>query len=209
VQRRTTDPGAAQAGSCGEWVAALARARSAPARARRAQHVQQSMPRRRHAAGGGGGSCARRAQQLLSAALLAAAARGCVAALPGSVLAPQTPPPPPPLVFFGVGGVGGSGVAPFTTPGQLAAAAAMATVAAQPGSHPALVLAAGDNFYSNGLSGACARRARACATRASGASAAQRRGPEGTTIGTPLCAPLSRGAARCAAPRARLRPMRR
>lgn len=37
--------------------------------------------------------------------------------------------------------------APYTTPGQLAAAAAMGTISAASGSHPAFVLAAGDNFY--------------------------------------------------------------
>jgi hypothetical protein len=95
------------------------------------------------------GACAPRALPLLAALL---AACGAAAALPGSV-APKVPPPSP-LVFFCVGGAGGSGTAPFTSPGQLAAAAAMTTVAGQSGSHPAFVLSAGDNFFSNGLAGA-------------------------------------------------------
>ena len=60
-------------------------------------------------------------------------------------------PAPQPLVFFATADWGGQAVAPFTTPGQLAAATAMGTVAAAAGSHPSFVLAAGDNFYMTGL----------------------------------------------------------
>jgi hypothetical protein len=74
--------------------------------------------------------------------LLWAAALSCVAAFVGP---PQ--PQPQPLVFFATADWGGMEAEPYTTPGQLAAAQAMGTISAASGSHPAFVLAAGDNFY--------------------------------------------------------------
>jgi tartrate-resistant acid phosphatase type 5 len=85
---------------------------------------------------------------------LASAAALLLATVPGlhARLASSVPvPPPQPLVFFATADWGGQAVTPFTTPGQLAAASAMGTVAAAAGSHPSFVLAAGDNFYMTGL----------------------------------------------------------
>jgi hypothetical protein len=59
-----------------------------------------------------------------------------------------------------VGDWGGQSADPYTTPGQLAAAAAMATVATA--SESTFVLSAGGNFYGDGIQGArLGRRARA------------------------------------------------
>jgi hypothetical protein len=77
-----------------------------------------------------------------------AAAAGLLKAESASVAPPQ------PLVFFATADWGGEQAAPFTTPGQLAVAAAMGTLAAEAGSHPSFMLAAGDNFYMDGLPGA-------------------------------------------------------
>ena len=70
-----------------------------------------------------------------------------LASLVLAAAAPAGGPAPLPLVFFATADWGGEQLAPYTTPGQLAAAAAMGTVSADAGSHPAFVLAAGDNFY--------------------------------------------------------------
>jgi hypothetical protein len=73
-------------------------------------------------------------------------------------------PPPQPLCFFAIADWGGEQLPPYTTPGQLAVASTMGTVSAEAGSHPAFVLAAGDNFYMDGLPGSAtsgAGRARA------------------------------------------------
>ena len=89
-----------------------------------------------------------------SAPRLASAATLLLATVPGlhARVASSVPvPPPQPLVFFATADWGGQAVTPFTTPGQLAAATAMGTVAAAAGSHPSFVLAAGDNFYMTGL----------------------------------------------------------
>lgn len=60
-------------------------------------------------------------------------------------------PAPQPLVFLATADWGGQAVSPYTTPGQVDVATAMGTTAAQPGSHPSFILAAGDNFYMTGL----------------------------------------------------------
>ena len=59
-----------------------------------------------------------------------------------------------PTVFFALADWGGEQESPFVTPGQRAVATAMGTLAAEAGSHPQFVLAAGDNFYMDGLPGA-------------------------------------------------------
>lgn len=72
---------------------------------------------------------------------------------------PKTPPSSPlGFVFFGIADWGGQEIAPYTTPGQLAVASAMGVVAAESGNHPAFVVAAGDNFYMDGLPGALSLR---------------------------------------------------
>jgi hypothetical protein len=92
------------------------------------------------------------APHALRGALAAALAAAACALRLGSV--PPTVPPPQPLVFFATADWGGEQEAPYVTPGQLGVASAMGTVSAQAGSHPSFVLAAGDNFYMDGLAGA-------------------------------------------------------
>lgn len=58
-----------------------------------------------------------------------------------------------PLVFFGIADWGGQEIAPYTTAGQLAVADAMGVLALEAGNHPAFIVAAGDNFYMDGLPG--------------------------------------------------------
>lgn len=60
-------------------------------------------------------------------------------------------PAPQALVMFALADWGGTQLPPYTTLGQLAVAQAMGSVAALSGSHPAFVLAAGDNMYMEGL----------------------------------------------------------
>jgi len=60
------------------------------------------------------------------------------------------------LVFAALSDWGGQSTAPFTTTGQLSAAAALARVAAQ--LRPKLVVSAGGNFLDQGLQGARAGR---------------------------------------------------
>lgn len=61
---------------------------------------------------------------------------------------------PSSFVFFGIADWGGQENAPYTTPGQLEVAEVMGVVAEEGGNHPAFVIAAGDNFYMDGLPGA-------------------------------------------------------
>jgi hypothetical protein len=87
-----------------------------------------------------------------AAALLALLTRAGAARVP-------SPPPALPLSFYALSDWGGQSQAPFTSPGQLAAAEAMATVCGAPGAVPPhFVISAGNNFFSNGLSGAATRR---------------------------------------------------
>lgn len=58
--------------------------------------------------------------------------------------------------FLVTGEWGGQSQAPFTTPGQLSAAAAMSAVATSSAS--TFVLSPGGNFYDDGIQGACGRR---------------------------------------------------
>ena len=90
------------------------------------------------------------ASLLLIVVLLQASLQRCTA----RITTAATPAPPKPLVFFALADWGGEEVAPYTTPGQLAASHAMGNVSATAGSHPSFVLAAGDNFYMEGLPGA-------------------------------------------------------
>jgi hypothetical protein len=60
------------------------------------------------------------------------------------------------LVFAALSDWGGQSELPFTTPGQLSAAAALARVADV--QHPKLVVSAGGNFLSQGLPGAAGGR---------------------------------------------------
>jgi hypothetical protein len=61
------------------------------------------------------------------------------------------------LVFAALSDWGGQAQEPFTTPGQLAAAASLGRVAAE--QRPKLVLSAGGNFLPQGLPGAAPPRA--------------------------------------------------
>lgn len=72
----------------------------------------------------------------------------------GGSSAEQTAANPLSFVFFGIADWGGQQLPPYTTPGQLAVADMMGVVAAESGNHPAFVIAAGDNFYMDGLPGA-------------------------------------------------------
>jgi len=101
------------------------------------------------------------AAALRGAVLAAASGAGC--ALFGLRSGPPAVPPLQPLCFFAIADWGGEQLPPYTTPGQLAVASTMGTVAASAGSHPAFVLAAGDNFYMDGLAGAHALAALAAA----------------------------------------------
>ena len=74
------------------------------------------------------------------------------------------------LVFAALSDWGGQAQEPFTTPGQLAAAAALGRVAAE--QRPKLVLSAGGNFLPQGLPGAAPR-----CTRRTGPAACARAGP--------------------------------
>lgn len=91
---------------------------------------------------------------LRGVALAAACSTRRCAALFFEHAAKPAEPPIKPLCFFALADWGGEQLPPYTTPGQLAVASTMGTVAALPGSHPAFVLAAGDNFYMMGLPGA-------------------------------------------------------
>jgi hypothetical protein len=55
--------------------------------------------------------------------------------------------------FLVTGEWGGQSTAPFTTPGQLSAAAALATVATSSAS--TFIVSPGGNFYGDGIQGAC------------------------------------------------------
>jgi len=90
---------------------------------------------------------------LRGVALAAACSTRRCAALFFEHAAKPAEPPMQPLCFFALADWGGEQLAPFTTPGQLAVASTMGTVAALPGSHPSFVLAAGDNYYMSGLPG--------------------------------------------------------
>ena len=57
------------------------------------------------------------------------------------------------LPFFALSDWGGQSTAPFTTPGQLSAAAALATVATSSAS--TFIVSPGGNFYGDGIQGAC------------------------------------------------------
>jgi hypothetical protein len=65
-------------------------------------------------------------------------------------------PAPQPLVFFALADWGGQSAAPYTTPGQLAAAASLGRLADE--LKPRLVLSAGGNFLPQGLPGAARPR---------------------------------------------------
>jgi hypothetical protein len=105
----------------------------------------------------------------LRGAVLAAACGGGSAWFGTSAAPKEAVPVMQPLCFFALADWGGEQLPPYTTPGQLAAASTMATVSAQAGSHPAFVLAAGDNYYMDGLPGAASHgpcwRARALRLR--------------------------------------------
>lgn len=58
------------------------------------------------------------------------------------------------LTFFGFADWGGMQLPPFTTTAQLQDAVAMGDLAEIPGHEPAFMIAAGDNFYQDGLPGA-------------------------------------------------------
>jgi hypothetical protein len=105
------------------------------------------------------------AAALRGALLAAASGAGC--ALFGLRSGPPAVPPLQPLCFFAIADWGGEQLPPYTTPGQLAVARTMDNVSSQAGSHPAFVLAAGDNFYMDGLPGVPPQRAlsRACRAR--------------------------------------------
>ena len=95
-----------------------------------------------------------------------AAASGAACALFGRRSAPPAVPPLQPLCFFAIADWGGEQLPPYTTPGPLAGASAMGEISSQAGSHPAFVLAAGDNFYMDGLSGKQRVLSPACLARA-------------------------------------------
>jgi hypothetical protein len=99
----------------------------------------------------------------LRGAVLAAACGGGSAWFGTSAAPKEAVPVMQPLCFFALADWGGEQLPPYTTPGQLAVASTMATVSAQAGSHPAFVLAAGDNWYMDGLPGNFPRPAFAAA----------------------------------------------
>ena len=96
------------------------------------------------------GSPLRRAARCLAASILVNTRAAEALFGRGSTVAQVGPQP---LTFFGIADWGGQNAPPYTTAGQLAAAEAMGTVAAETGDHPAFVLGAGDNFYMDGLPG--------------------------------------------------------
>ena len=101
-------------------------------------------PRRRR-----GGGCSAAARVLGVAALLSPTLRGTgLAGAGASLLSPELPP----LNFGVLANWGGTNTPPYTTPGQLAAAAALEAVATKTGM--SFVVSAGGNFLPDGLPGA-------------------------------------------------------